>query len=89
MKLLKFNLIFIPLLAIAFVAMAYIGRTLLFEGARQHVIQHWFPKLSWPDFPGAVERLWTGERDWETIAIDLPEHQALILLLALEGLSTD
>ena len=40
MKLLRFNLVFIPLLAIAFVAIAYIARTLLFEEARQHVIQN-------------------------------------------------
>jgi tetratricopeptide (TPR) repeat protein len=53
--------------------------------ARQRVVQHWFAKISWPNFRGAVERLWTGERDWEAIAVDLPELQALILLLALEA----
>lgn len=40
MKLLKFNLIFIPFLAISLIAIAHIARTLLFEEARQHVIQN-------------------------------------------------
>lgn len=40
MKLLKFNLIFIPLLAISFITVAYMARALLFEDARQQVIQN-------------------------------------------------
>ncbi|MBV9998416.1 MAG: DUF3365 domain-containing protein [Verrucomicrobia bacterium] len=40
MKLLKFNLIFIPLLAISLIAIAHIARALLFEESRQHVIQN-------------------------------------------------
>ena len=40
MKLLKFNLIFIPLLALCLGAVGYIARELLLENARQQVIQN-------------------------------------------------
>ena len=40
MKLLKFNLIFVPLLALCFGVVAYVIREMLFEDARQHVIQN-------------------------------------------------
>ena len=40
MKLLKFNLIFIPLLAVCLGAVGYIARELLLENARQQVIQN-------------------------------------------------
>ena len=40
MKLRKFNLIFIPFLAISLGAVTYIARTLLLNDARQHVIQN-------------------------------------------------
>jgi hypothetical protein len=40
MKLLRFNLIFIPLLALCLGAVGYVARELLFENARQQVIQN-------------------------------------------------
>ena len=40
MKLLKFNLIFIPLLALCLGAIGYVARELLLENARQQVIQN-------------------------------------------------
>ena len=40
MKLLKFNLIFIPFLALCLGVVAYIARTVLLDDARQHVIQN-------------------------------------------------
>jgi hypothetical protein len=40
MRLLKFNLILIPFLLLAFGAVAYVARKMLFEDARQHVIEN-------------------------------------------------
>jgi len=40
MRLLKFNLILIPFILLAFGAVAYVARKMLFEDARQHVIQN-------------------------------------------------
>ena len=40
MKLLKFNLIFVPFLALCLGVVAYIAREMLLEDARQHVIQN-------------------------------------------------
>ena len=40
MKLLKFNLIFIPFLAICLGLVGYIARRMLLDDARQHVIQN-------------------------------------------------
>jgi hypothetical protein len=40
MRLFKFNLILIPFLLLAFCAVAYVARKMLFEDARQHVIQN-------------------------------------------------
>ena len=40
MKFVKFNLVLIPFLALALGTVAYIARGLLFEGARQQVIQN-------------------------------------------------
>jgi hypothetical protein len=40
MKLLKFNLIFIPVLALCLGAVGYIAQRMLLEDARQHVIQN-------------------------------------------------
>jgi len=40
MKLLKFNLIFIPFLALCLGVVGYIARNMLLEDAREHVIQN-------------------------------------------------
>ena len=40
MRLLKFNLIFIPVLALCLGAVGYIARKMLLENAREHVIDN-------------------------------------------------
>ena len=40
MKLLKFNLIFIPILALCLGAVGYIAQKLLLEDAREHIIEN-------------------------------------------------
>ena len=40
MKLLKFNLIFIPFLALCLGVVGYIARTVVLDDARQHAVQN-------------------------------------------------
>jgi tetratricopeptide (TPR) repeat protein len=45
-------------------------------------------RFKWEGMLSVVQRIWAGERDWQILAKELDEAQSLIILLALEKISS-